>query len=56
MALYLNKKNDDLKKSILYPSDIGEFNHIIIITGYVGLGPINELSKLGINSTVVFGM
>ena len=49
MTLYLNKKNDDLKKSILYPSDIGEFNHIIIISGYVGLGPINELSKLGIN-------
>ncbi len=56
MTIYLNKKNNDLKKSILYPSDIGEFDHIIIISAYVGLGPINELSKLGINSTVVFGM
>lgn len=56
MTLYLNESDKNLKESILYSDDVGEFDQIIIISGYLGLEPLNELSKLGVNSTVVFGM
>ena len=56
MTLYLNESDKNLKESILYSDDVGEFDQIVIISGYLGLEPLNELSKLGVNSTVVFGM
>ena len=56
MTLYLNESDKNLKETILYSDDVGEFDQIVIISGYLGLEPLNELSKLGVNSTVVFGM
>ena len=53
MTLYLNESDKNLKDTILYSDDVAEFDQIIIISGYLGLEPLNELSKLGINSIVV---
>ena len=56
MTIYLNQNDQSLKESILYPKDIDEFDQVTIITGFLGLEPIKELSNLGIKSTIVFGM
>ena len=56
MTFYLSNKNSDLKKLILNSEVTKECDRMIIISGYIGIEPINELSNLGIDSTVIFGM
>ena len=37
-------------------SDVGKYDEIIIISGYLGIETLKELSKIKVPATVVFGM
>ena len=56
MGIYLNKKEKNLKSIIFNNSDIGKYDEIIIISGYLGIETLKELSEIKVPATVVFGM
>ena len=47
---------EDLAEIIFNRHEMHDVDELIVISGYVGPGPVNDLSELPLNSKVICGM